>query len=609
MAETDPAATPTTSPAEPRFTGPMEAAIGNAGDRIGTPPPAGAARSSGLVCFVRYLYTSNPFYAISAALILLGLNLIFHDEAAVQATTAVDFNSWLLLYLIGGYALVLAGAALLMVRLGKVWDDARTIMLILVLLFVALSINFDKLMLTNAATFVRVLLVGLAFSIGLSELVLRGLRIRLPVIYRGPYYLFLALFYLYPVVLVYLLDTVGDTDNELGRMTTRWGILLFPSVAALAALTLLPAACRGPASAANNGTPWRWPLFPWSLFVFLGTAVVLRSYYLTVSFHAHPGVQSEFGVFLLVPFLLAAALILFEIGRSVHCLIAQNLALLGPLVLLPLSMPNEGKGQRVSELLNVYVERFGSPVLVAWWGLLALYVWGWLRGTRWAERGVTVILLVGTVLGRDTYSLASLQAPAGGPLAAVALMLLAQALWNPKSSGAWFAVAATLIGSAAADLRGTSFTAFHGAIPLHLVLACTLFLGTLFDDAFAVFLRRLGGWGLCAAGALALFGRAPLAAEVPDLGVVCYLALLSLVAWGLVSIRRDGPNLLVAVAVTACLLGEIGMVIVAFLRTVRNPAGFLLTIGGVASFLVAATITSTKARRRLRLAGQPDIRP
>ena len=127
----------------------------------------------------KYLYNSNPFYAISAAFVLLGLHYVFHDEAAVLATTAVDFNSWLLLGVIAGYCAILAATALVIVRLGKVWDDARTILCTLLLVLVALSVNFDKLALTNPVTFIKVLSLGLVFAVGLVEFMLKSLGIRM----------------------------------------------------------------------------------------------------------------------------------------------------------------------------------------------------------------------------------------------------------------------------------------------------------------------------------------------------------------------------------------------------------------------------------------------
>src|SRR5439155_743211 len=110
------------------------------------------------------------------------------DADAVAHPHSVTFNSWVLLDLLGAYAVLLAITAYLIVRFGQVWDDARTILLTLVFLFSAMSVTFDKLVLTHSVTVVRLLSVGLVFSIGLSEGLLRGLRIRLPILFRGPYY-------------------------------------------------------------------------------------------------------------------------------------------------------------------------------------------------------------------------------------------------------------------------------------------------------------------------------------------------------------------------------------------------------------------------------------
>ena len=48
---------------------------------------------------------------------------------------------------------------------------------------------------------------------------------------------------------------------------------------------LIPAARRGRAGVARNGSPWRWPLYPWSLFVVMVGALCVRSWSLCVSFH------------------------------------------------------------------------------------------------------------------------------------------------------------------------------------------------------------------------------------------------------------------------------------------------------------------------------------
>src|SRR5436309_1330372 len=88
-----------------------------------------------LVWLLEHLYNHNPFYVLSAALLLFGLDAIFQDRYALAHPNAISFNSWLSLGVLAVYALVLAGTGILIVRLGQVWDDARTILLTLVLLF------------------------------------------------------------------------------------------------------------------------------------------------------------------------------------------------------------------------------------------------------------------------------------------------------------------------------------------------------------------------------------------------------------------------------------------------------------------------------------------
>ena len=66
----------------------------------------------------RSLYTHNPFYVISAGLILLGLYQAFRvGDAAVE-------HPWRLAAALCGYTTVMAATAFLVIKLGKVWEDA-----------------------------------------------------------------------------------------------------------------------------------------------------------------------------------------------------------------------------------------------------------------------------------------------------------------------------------------------------------------------------------------------------------------------------------------------------------------------------------------------------
>src|SRR5262249_11803675 len=141
----------------------------------------------------------NPFYVLSAALFLAGVRMSFGDPQ--QAANPWALMSWLV-----GYTLLLAGTAYLLVRFANVWDDARTVLLLVVLMFLSPSVTFDVTLVDDAVANapgrgIICNLLGLLLACLVSEGLLRGIRLRLPAWYRAPYYLLLALFFLYPLAL------------------------------------------------------------------------------------------------------------------------------------------------------------------------------------------------------------------------------------------------------------------------------------------------------------------------------------------------------------------------------------------------------------------------
>src|SRR5262245_4898626 len=216
----------------------------------------------------RRLYTQNPFYLLSVACVLHSTRLWYRQGG--------PFDPWPLMTIIGGFILLVAATGFVLVRFGKVWDDARSILLIILLLFVELSLTFDGVLVSQPATGRGLLLTGWLLAIAVSEGLLNGLRIRLPILYRIPYHLLLILLFLYPLAIV------GGLGKDAGAAV--WRIYLFSPVAAAAILTLLPAVHLGPSYVSESGTPWKWPLYPWSLFVFLMICLGFRAYAFSLSF-------------------------------------------------------------------------------------------------------------------------------------------------------------------------------------------------------------------------------------------------------------------------------------------------------------------------------------
>ena len=202
---------------------------------------------------------------------------------------------------------------MVLVRFLKLWDDARTVMLLVVLMFLATSVTFDRLLIEQERGAVFYLL-GLVFSVFITEMLLRRIKLRLPALYRGPYYLILALFFLYPIFVRALLDRDHPLEEPL-----MWGLFGFSTAAGLVFLTLLPAVRRGADYVRGNGSPWPWPLYPWSLFVILAIAVPGRAVLMCWSLHPLDTNRFDrliFGPYFLVPFGFALSVLLLELGLT-----------------------------------------------------------------------------------------------------------------------------------------------------------------------------------------------------------------------------------------------------------------------------------------------------
>ncbi len=323
---------------------------------------------------VRLLYNSNPFYVLSAGLVLYGLRQCTAAEGGLTAGS-------LLMSLLCGYTLVLAAAAVAIIRWGQVWDDARTILLVLVLMFLALSVSFDELLLHRPERGARFLMLGLLFSVAVSEGVLQALKMRLPAMYRLPYYLMLGLLFAYPAPLA-MLSVEGLNDF----MT--WGVFLFSFLSGLCLLSLLPAARWGRNATAASGTPWAWPMYPWSLFVVLAVCLLLRTCSLGLAFEASAGTQSCFGWYFLLPPLVAAALLLLELAIVARSTVWQCVALLTPLVLVPLAFPGAPHNAIQARWMILLQTALGSPAQLAAALGLAFYFYAWLR----ERRGATAVV-------------------------------------------------------------------------------------------------------------------------------------------------------------------------------------------------------------------------
>lgn len=528
---------------------------------------------------VRLLWNSNPFYPISAALVLLGLR-------SSCDPLAKSFPTWAMLSGLAAYTLLLAGMAVFLVRRASVWDDVRTIVLLVVLVLLAIPAFLDDVLVRDPRLGVACELVGLLFACGVSEAVILGLRLRWPWTLRVPYHLMLALFFLHPVALAPLLRSPDDP-------ALMWALFAFPTLAGAVTLTLLPAARRGARSVERGAAPWRWPLYPWTLFAMIGLAVGIRSYSHCLAVNYSGGTDGYerfdatiFGPYFLIPLGLATAAVVLEIGIAARNRAAVRVALAAPILLAGLAAFGDRPDAVYRRFLMLFADGTGgSPLFLAVVAAAIFYAVAALRRVRGATEALTLAIVILAIVGPRTFDLDGLTPPRAGPLVTAALLQAGIAVAR-RSIGrgvlaTGLATAAVVVGPIGAwDLPTRAFVAAHVATLGILVL------GALGRGGLARLLRGLAAC-LLAVGAVAV----PLGFGGDVAGVYPIVPILVALAYaGLVG----GRPFYVASAVGAIAwVGISGAQGYAWLRGIVS--GLDQIAMGLAAFGVAAAISLFKA--------------
>jgi hypothetical protein len=438
---------------------------------------------------------------------------------------------------LAGYTLLLAVTACWLMRYGNVWDDVRTVLLLVVLMFLATSVTFDEVLVLEPGRGVLCYLAGLALAVAVSEGLLRGSRLRLPALFRAPYYLILALFFLYPLLL--RLWTDQPRSEQL-----MWGLFGFPAVAGLAFLTLLPAARRGPEYTRDNGSPWPWPLYPWTLFGLLGFAVPARAFLLCWSMQlldARDRDRLIFGPYFLVPFGLAVAAIVLEIGIVSRRRGVLRLALALPAALVLLAFAGHRHDSVYRAFLDVFAARLGgNPAWVALLAAAGFYAYAALRRVPLAIEALTGALAALAVVGPRSLRWGEWVAPQVLPLAAAAALQLGVGLWQRRAGRCLLGIGLAVV--AALAVPGDADTALlRAAAAYHVALAGVLAVGAVFTGDFGRQFRLAGATLVLLACWAVAFGHWTPPRGVPAWVALAYPPALALLLAGYGRLLGDPP--------------------------------------------------------------------
>ena len=368
--------------------------------------------SSGSLLLER-ICTHNPLYAISAAFMVYGLWVSFPagDTLGYAPKLAVS---------LGAYIVLLTLTAIVLHRLGTLWEDLRMLGLLVVLLLPMVSVTLDATLLVDPQAGRIASLVGGGLALLIGEALLFGLRVRLPLGYRVPYHLLMTLFFTYPLLLTS--DVAGQAVDP-HDASLQWRLFGFAQAGAAILLSCLYAILRGPSYVSQNGTPWRWPLFPMTIFAFLTLCVVGRANYLCRSFHPIGEGESIFGSYFLVPLVFVIGVLMLAAGKRNRNFDTLTTALLMPVLALMLAVVEPGRDPFYREFLQRFREATSAyPPLVALWCATGFYALAAALRVRGAF-GLTIVALIGCAFVEpEATSVFQLQARLPWPLGIAAVL-------------------------------------------------------------------------------------------------------------------------------------------------------------------------------------------
>ncbi len=433
----------------------------------------------------RFLYTQNPFYLISCGLIIYGLQVAtaggdLHTQSAVLALCMI------------GYSALMSLTVVAVVRWGKVWEDARSIFLVVVISHLALSTGLDLLCLDHWQTAVRLLLGGFAFSIVSTEFVLRSCRLRFPFWYRATYYSLLLTFFATPVV-------GGHAVAESQLVLARWLGPIFSASIACCLLLLIPAIRKGAGYVRANGTPWKWPWYPLCVFVVAVVGAGIRTHAIWMAFGSLSG-WVVFEPFLLLPIAMAILVLVIEFARATgrQSLLYTSLCVAPAMLMFGLSQGGMTNLAIQTELRDY----FGSAATLAMLATLGFYLYAWMLRVRWSDIAVVVSLICISLFGSMPTLMELLGLSRWTITLVAAVFYFGICLRHSDSDKHWLAFPAIL--SLAILQAGVTFERYTVALLLvgGLNLFSMMAIGAIFPTKLAACLRQVAATAMLVAGIL-----------------------------------------------------------------------------------------------------------
>lgn len=548
---------------------------------------------------LRWIASSNPFYAISAALLLYGLCLIHSQVTRIDARWG-----WSIFGMLAGYTGLLAATGILVARYGKVWDDARSLLLLLIVMIVASSVAFDRVCLDNTILAAGFLAIGCSFAMAMIELVHGLVRLGWSLRLRLPLHGTIAILYAYPLLLGHFSLTEQDAQMLMGTY-------VFPWVAAASLATLLPAASSPRQLVNEQITPWKGPWYPWSAFVLLAIACGLRSYGLSLSFEIAKGLESGFQAYYLLPLIwifVVLGMEVCQVWKSPKLGWIVSLAFIA--IMFACGLPGTQLSSAQQRILGL-VRSFGlAPIQIAAVLVVLFSLVGWYRRLEAAPFAFAISLAMLATTNRASVSLDTMTPPHGILSSLILVGCCGYAILK-KSSGAWSMALAFSTGYIADVIAKDWFPSDRVFIVLYAWVIGSLLIGWAYDRGLGRFVRNRMHWWVLAGIGLGVWRVAMDPTPLPSVLFASMFVLLIISIAYVIRLRRVPDLIATVIAGLATMSSGLRWAFPIGQLTTPNGQGRLWVIVSFALFVVAFAISVWKAgwhRGFLRPSSRADRR-
>lgn len=345
-----------------------------------------------------FVYNHNPFYLISCLLVVYGCQDLALSEGGVVEKTMTMTGGICL------YAILMVFVCIAVVRIAKVWEDARSLLMVVLICLVAATTGFDELCIADGDRAIAFAGAVSAVILVAIESVLWCCRLPLGFWYRVSLYAHFAVLVVSPLLL-------GRAVSNRNDSLANWGSTLFSVAVSGTILLLIPAMRCGAASVTphaaledskadpetneTNASPWRWPMYPICAFVVLVSLSGIRAHAIWVSFGFY-GTAGKFEPFLLMPMLASAIVVLVETSIGLRSRKMMKWSVILPPFLLLCGVTRAGATWLPIQYDLTY--QFGSALTVCCGVSFLIYAWMAARHIPKSSYGMPAMLLLAALI-------------------------------------------------------------------------------------------------------------------------------------------------------------------------------------------------------------------